>query len=72
MHIKNLNISKKIYLLATLLIITFSICTIWLYSHYRDNPYEIREWELSMAIETDWGMVEHFAALEKSGELSRD
>ncbi len=72
MHIKNLSISKKIYLLTTLLIITFSVCALWLYTQYRDNLYQSREREISMAIETAWGMVEHFSSLEKSGEMSRE
>ncbi len=70
MKIKNLNIGKKIYLVTTLLIAIFTLNSLWLYSNYRDNLYEGRQRELVTAVETAWGIIDHYSK-EVGEELSR-
>ncbi len=72
MNIKNLNIGKKIYVVTTLLIAIFTVSLLTLYGQYRDNLYEGRQRELTIAIETAWSVVDHYTELEKSGQLSRE
>jgi methyl-accepting chemotaxis protein len=59
MKIKNLNIAKKIYLIMGLLIVLFSCSSLWLYAQYRDNLFEGRQRELTIAVETAWGIIDH-------------
>ncbi len=59
MKIINLNIGKKIYLATPLLIIIFTLSLLALYGQYRDNLYEGRHRELTVAIETAWGTVDY-------------
>ncbi len=72
MNIKNLNIGKKIYVVTTLLITIFTVSMLTLYGQYRDNLYEGRQRELTIAIETAWGVVNYYTELEKSGLVSRE
>ena len=61
MSIKNLNIGKKIYLVAMALILIFSLSLGWLYSSYRDQLYAGRQNQLITAVDTAWGIIDHFA-----------
>jgi len=61
MKIKNLNIGKKIYLVTTLLIMIFTASSLWLYGQYRNNLYEGRQRELTTAVETAWGIIDHYS-----------
>lgn len=61
MRIKHLNIGKKIYLVTSLLIIIFTATSLWLYGQYRDNLYEGRRRELKTAVETAWGIIDHYS-----------
>jgi methyl-accepting chemotaxis protein len=70
-EMKNLNIGKKIYLVTFMLIAIFTVSLLALYGQYRDNLYEGRQRELTIAIENAWGVVNYYAELEKSGQLSR-
>ncbi len=60
MTIKNLNIGKKIYLVTTLLIAIFTVNALWLYTEYRDNLLEGRQRQLTTAVETAWGIIDHY------------
>ncbi len=70
MKIRNLNIGKKIYLVTTLLIAIFTLNALWLYSNYRDNLYESRQRELITAVDTAWGIIDHYSK-EVGEDLSR-
>lgn len=61
MHIRNLNIGKKIYLVTTLLVAIFTVNALWLYTQYRDNLHEGRQRELTTAVETAWGIIDHYS-----------
>jgi len=61
MHLKHLNIGKKIYLVTSLLILIFTIASIWLYTSYRDQLYQGRRQQLISAVETAWGIIDHFS-----------
>ncbi len=61
MKLKNLNIGKKIYLIATALILIFSFSLIWIYTDYRDQLYAGRQDQLVTAVDTAWGIIDHFA-----------
>jgi len=61
MRIKHLNIGKKIYLVTSVLIIIFTATSLWLYGQYRDNLYEGRRNELQTAVETAWGIIDHYS-----------
>ncbi len=64
--IKHLNIGKKIYLVTSLLIAIFTLSSLWLYTSYRDQLFEGRRQQLVAAVETAWGIIDHFSEL--SGE----
>ena len=61
MHLKHLNIGKKIYLVTSLLIIIFTLTSIWLYTSYRSQLYKGREQQLIAAVETAWGVIDHYS-----------
>ena len=58
---KNLSIAKKIYLAAAILLIVFSCSLIWLYSGYHKQIYKGRQQQLIAAVETAWGIIDHFS-----------
>ncbi len=61
MSIKNLNIGKKIYLLASVLIVIFSCSLVWIYNGYSDQLYKGRQQQLTSAVETAWGIIDHYS-----------
>jgi len=61
MQLKHLNIGKKIYLVTSLLIIIFTITSVWLYTSYRDQLYKGRRQQLVAAVETAWGIIDHYS-----------
>ncbi|HEY5672104.1 MAG TPA: methyl-accepting chemotaxis protein [Malonomonas sp.] len=68
----HLNLSKKIILMATAIIVIFCIALIGLYQGVRSNSFAERQLKVQHQTETAWGVLEHYAGLEKSGQLSRD
>lgn len=63
MTIKNLSIGKKIYVLATLIILIFTPCIIWLVSSLSANMHETAEKRLSAAVESSWGVIDHYSKM---------
>jgi methyl-accepting chemotaxis protein len=71
MRLKHLNIGKKIYLVTGLLILIFTITSAWLYASYRDQVYRGRQQQLIAAVETAWGIIDHYSR-SVGPELSQD
>ncbi|HEY5672770.1 MAG TPA: methyl-accepting chemotaxis protein [Malonomonas sp.] len=67
MSIKNLNIGKKIYLVAMALILIFTLSLSWLYSSYRDQLFAGRQNQLITAVDTAWGIIDHFSKAAEAG-----
>jgi methyl-accepting chemotaxis protein len=63
MSIKNLNIGKKIYLLASILILIFTISLVWLYNGYSEQLYKGRQQQLTAGVETAWGIIDHYSKM---------
>lgn len=61
MSIKNLNIGKKIYLVSGVLILIFAVSLFWLYTSYRDQINAGRQNQLTTAVDTAWGIIDHYS-----------
>ncbi|PNU18696.1 chemotaxis protein [Geothermobacter hydrogeniphilus] len=61
MTLANLNIGKKIYLVTGILILIFTASSFWLYGQYRDQLYEGSREQLVAAVDTAWGIIDHYS-----------
>ncbi len=61
MHLKHLKIGHKIYLVTGVLILIFTFSLLWLYGDYRNQLHESREHELQAAVDTAWGIIDHYS-----------
>ena len=61
MSLKNLNIGKKIYLVASILILIFTLSLGWLYTGYSNQLYQGRQQQLVAAVDTAWGIIDHYS-----------
>ncbi len=61
MSIKNLSIGKKIYVLASLLVLIFTLCIVWLVFTLNDRVHETAEKKLSAAVDTSWGIIDYYS-----------
>lgn len=61
MKFKNLSIGSKIYFVTSLLILLFIGCCIWQANNLDHNLYEGRQKELVAAVETAWGVIDHYS-----------
>jgi methyl-accepting chemotaxis protein len=66
---KNLSIGKKIYLIAGIMLLIFTCSMSWLYSGYSKQIHQGRQQQLTAAVETAWGIIDHYSSLN-SGEMS--
>ncbi len=66
----NLNIGKKIYLVSAVTALLFVASLIWLYTDYRQQIYGSVEKKLAAAVETAWGVIDHYSQLVVDGTLS--
>ena len=79
MHLRDLKIGTKIYLIMILIILTFTLCVSWLYIGYRNQIYTTAEKKLTVAVETAWGIIDHYSqsvgnslSLEQAQTLAKD
>jgi methyl-accepting chemotaxis protein len=63
MNIQNLSIGKKIYALAIIIILILTPCIIWLVSSLNKNLHETAEKQLSAAVESSWGIIDHYSKM---------
>ncbi len=63
MRLKNLSISKKIYLVTSLVILIFTLCLIWMYNNYRNQIYADSKKQLVTAVDTAYGIIEHYSRM---------
>ena len=70
MFVKNLRISNKIYFIALLIILIFSLGISWIYVGYRDQIQKTAELKLKAATETASSIIDHYSQLAKNGVLS--
>ncbi|RMF44708.1 MAG: HAMP domain-containing protein [Deltaproteobacteria bacterium] len=61
MKLKNLSIGSKIYLVSSLMILIFTATLIWIYGQYRDQVWQEAEKELQVAVDTAWGVIDHYS-----------
>ncbi len=61
MRLKNLSISKKIYLTTSLIILTFALCFFWIYNNYRNHVYADSKKQLVTAVDTAYGIIDHYS-----------
>jgi len=69
---KNLRVSQKIFALSFILIIAFSLTIGWVYLKLKDNLNHAKQIEIQHTVEGVWGVIDHYATLEKSGDMSRE
>ncbi|ABA89226.1 methyl-accepting chemotaxis sensory transducer, class 40H, Cache_2 domain-containing [Syntrophotalea carbinolica DSM 2380] len=69
---KDLKIPAKIFLLSGSIILIFTLVASWLYLHFRNNIMEARRNEIRHVVESAVGQVEHFARLDKTGQLTTE
>lgn len=69
---KNLKLANKIFLLSITIIIAFSLTISWVYLRAESQLYANKRNEVQHAVETVWGIVDHFVELEAGGELTRE
>lgn len=63
MNIKNLSLAKKLYTLAIIIILIFSPCVIWLVSNLSEKLHESAEKQISAAVESSWGIIDHYSRM---------
>ena len=68
----NLRVSQKVFLLSFALIIAFSLTVGWVYLQLKDNLDYAKKVEIQHTVEGVWGVVDHYASLEKSGQMTRE
>ncbi|OQY23292.1 MAG: chemotaxis protein [Desulfobacteraceae bacterium 4572_35.2] len=68
----NLRVSQKVFLLSFALIIAFSLTVGWVYLQLKDNLYHAKQIEIQHTVEGVWGVIDHYASLEKSGQMTRE
>ena len=66
---KNLKISYKITWLCTIITVLFSVCICWIYFQLKDNLYKAKQIEVKFAVESTWGVIDHYRKLAESGEM---
>lgn len=66
MGLKNLSVGKKIYLVAGILLVIFTCCLTWLYTGYSKQIYKGRQQQLIAAVETAWGIIDHYSNLSSA------
>ncbi len=64
---KNLDISKKIFLLSAAISLLFCLAIGWIQNNARNNLLQARKAELQHAVETAWGVLHHYAVQAKQG-----
>ena len=67
MRLSNLSIGKKIYLVAAMLILIFSISLLWIYTGYKGQVYITAEKKLAASVDTAWGVIDHFSKMVGNG-----
>ena len=67
MRLSNLSIGKKIYLVAILLLLIFSISLLWIYTGYKGQVYIAAEKKLAASVDTAWGVIDHFSKMVDNG-----
>jgi len=67
-----MTLSRKLGLMATVIILVFSLSFVWVYGLVSNTMFENRRSKVQHETETAWGVIDHFAQLEKSGALSRE
>lgn len=65
----NLKLRNKIFLLSALIILAFTAATGWIFSRLQANLYAGRNHAVQHAVETAWGVADHYAKLARSGEI---
>lgn len=69
---KNLSIGKKIYVVTSVLCLIFVCSMIWLYTGYSKQIKQGRKQELVAAVETAWGVIDHYAKAVNQGMSLED
>lgn len=69
---KNLKIAYKVFLLSFILIIAFSFTVGFVYLRLKDGLYEAKKAEIKHTVEGVWGVIDHYASLNKSGVMSSE
>ena len=67
-----MNLSLKMTLMSLAIICIFCLALTWLYQQDRSFRFENRSLKVQHQTETAAGVIDHFAALEKSGQLTRE
>ncbi|WP_321531682.1 methyl-accepting chemotaxis protein [uncultured Desulfuromonas sp.] len=67
---KNLNVSKKIFVLSMTLIVGFSVTIGWVYSSFKDHLYQAKNTEIKHSVESAWSIVDYYAHSYKNGEMT--
>ncbi|MEA3545509.1 MAG: methyl-accepting chemotaxis protein [Thermodesulfobacteriota bacterium] len=70
MSLGNLKIGTKIYLVAALIILIFTLGISWIYSSYKNQLYITAELKLRAAAGTAVGIVDHYSKLADAGALT--
>lgn len=69
---KNLRVSQKIFVLSFTIIVAFSLTIGWVYYELNQNLNHAKKIEIQHTVEGVWGVIDHYATLEKSGEMTRE
>ncbi len=67
-----LNLTKKLILMALAISLIFCFSLVGLYQGVHSGSFKDRQLKVQHQTETAWNVLDHYAGLEKSGELSRE
>jgi methyl-accepting chemotaxis protein len=70
--VKNLKISRKIFLLSGSMLLVFTLVASWMYLAAKANVIEGRRNEIKHVVETAWGVLDHYAKQSAQGLLSEE
>ncbi|MDY6849369.1 MAG: methyl-accepting chemotaxis protein [Thermodesulfobacteriota bacterium] len=68
----NIKMGLKIFILSGLIVLVFTAAISWIYSQARTSFYQAKHAEIQHAVESVWGIVDHFAQQEAQGTLARE
>ncbi len=68
----NFRMANKIFVLSGIIILVFTAAISWIYLESRASFFQAKNAEIRHAVESVWGVVNHFAQQEAKGLLSRE
>jgi len=70
--VNNIKMGAKIFILSGLIVLVFTAAIGWIYTQARASFFTAKHAEIQHAVESVWGIVDHFAQQEAQGTVTRE